>query len=154
MSQLQLDVSYGQVAVFDPDLENPFNDWSERHNLQGFSWRPGSVSFATLENAGPIRILVTRSVEYSQGRNITRAIRVPFLVTSSGKVEIASIASSLVVEIPEGEYSLFFEHTILANEGIMAANLRFVPHATHPKVLIMDDLLSPEYPLLMEADPA
>ncbi|SDP37389.1 Competence protein J (ComJ) [Phyllobacterium sp. OV277] len=32
-----LTISYAQIAVFDPDLEIPFNDWNDRQYTQGFS---------------------------------------------------------------------------------------------------------------------
>ena len=40
-------VSYYHIAIFDTDLG--FNDWRDAHGKQGFSWRPGSVSFGTLD---------------------------------------------------------------------------------------------------------
>jgi|ERR671922_2358209 hypothetical protein len=41
-------VTYGHIVVFDPDVERPFNEWRQQHFDQGFSWRPGSVSFRAL----------------------------------------------------------------------------------------------------------
>jgi Competence protein J (ComJ) len=46
--QVRLIISHSQIAVFDPSLERPFNSWTDAHVAQGFSWRPGSVSFSTL----------------------------------------------------------------------------------------------------------
>lgn len=43
----QISISYSQLCVFDPALTEPYNEWLPEHNAQGFSWRPGSVSFAT-----------------------------------------------------------------------------------------------------------
>jgi hypothetical protein len=48
-----IEILYRQIAVFRSRLEHPFNDWTPRHVKQGFSWRPGSVSFATLVESGP-----------------------------------------------------------------------------------------------------
>ncbi|MEE4273254.1 MAG: competence protein ComJ [Thermoanaerobaculales bacterium] len=154
MSQFELDVSYGQIAIFDPALKNPFNDWSERHNQQGFSWRPGSVSFATIENAGEMRVSVLSSEEFHQDGQAIRVIRVPFSVPAAGQIEVASIADSVLVEVAPGEYSLYFEHMVLAAEEAMIANLVFLRRLEEPKILLADDLLSPGYPLLMEAGPA
>ena len=36
-----IEIAYGQIAIFAASLENPFNDWSAEHIAQGFSWRPG-----------------------------------------------------------------------------------------------------------------
>jgi len=153
MSKFELDISYGQIAVFDPSLENPFNDWSERHNQQGFSWRWGSVSFATIENAGVMKISVVSSDKFCQDDQAVRVIRVPFSVPEAGQIEVASIADSVLVELPCGEYSLYFEHMILGVDRVMFSNLSFVRQSEEPGVLLADDLLSPELPLLMEAVP-
>lgn len=61
---VRLEVDYNQVAVFSSGLANPFNDWEERHVGQGFSWRPESVSFRTLEN-GPhlIEVVITEHAD-------------------------------------------------------------------------------------------
>ena len=48
MEKFIIDVSYSQIAVFNSELENPFNDWTDQHVLQGFSWREESGSFKTL----------------------------------------------------------------------------------------------------------
>jgi hypothetical protein len=47
-----LQVSCGQLAVFASSLKQPFNDWSDQHVSQGFAWRPGSVSFRSVVEAG------------------------------------------------------------------------------------------------------
>jgi hypothetical protein len=75
-------------------------------------------------------------------------------VPSTGQVEVASIADSTFVEVAPGEYSLYFEHMVLAADGVMITNLVFLRRLEEPKILLADDLLSPEYPLLMEAGPA
>ena len=41
--------SYAQVAIFLSSLEQPFNNWTDRHVAQGFAWREGSVSFAVTD---------------------------------------------------------------------------------------------------------
>lgn len=83
-------ISYSQVAVFDSALEHPFNLWTERHVQQGFSWRPGSVSFATLEEAGQHDIeidVVPDDVALSP--EAIRIIQTPFEVPQSGSIELA-----------------------------------------------------------------
>ena len=56
MTRIQFDLfaSYSQVSVFMAKLDSPFNDWEQEHVEQGFAWREGSVSFATLEEAGTL----------------------------------------------------------------------------------------------------
>lgn len=88
MSTFPLEVVYAHVAVFDARSRHPFNDWSDTHVAQGFAWRPGSVSFATLEPAGKLvsaestnRRYNERDVSFSTGRisdepkNLARGFR-------------------------------------------------------------------------------
>ena len=41
-------LSYGQLSVFASALKDPYNDWTDQHISQGFTWRPGSVSFSSM----------------------------------------------------------------------------------------------------------
>ncbi|WNZ26896.1 hypothetical protein HJG54_28635 [Leptolyngbya sp. NK1-12] len=56
LASFQLRALYNQVAVFDPSLEYPYNDWLPQHAAQGFTWRPGSVSFGTLTQSTESRL--------------------------------------------------------------------------------------------------
>lgn len=56
VASFSLEIAYGQIGVFDASLAQPFNDWTDAHVRQGFSWRSGSVSFRTLEGAGAIAV--------------------------------------------------------------------------------------------------
>jgi hypothetical protein len=76
---LSLDISYSQVLVCAGDMANPFNDWTDPHVEQGFAWRPGSVSFMTLDEAGPMTIVVTDQDRVDPETSAAqRIIRVPF----------------------------------------------------------------------------
>lgn len=156
MSTFTLEVSYTQLAIFDARLANPFNDWSDAHVNQGFSWRPGSVSFATLESSGPIAVTVTRSAAASATDEAPeRAIRVPFSVPVHREVEIATISGSVPVQLPEGEYALVFRHG-RSSDGAMWATLAFEPMArpVTAEILRADAALTPPVELLMTAHPA
>lgn len=152
-----LEISYSQVAVFNASMENPFNHWTQEHVRQGFSWRPGSVSFRTLREAGSIQLEVETSKsgrDYDSGAD--RIILVPFTVLDPGQLEIASIADSRVVELPPGEYALTFEHGIECSTRKMWARLVWTPAETSvaARVLRADSELSPGDELLMDASPA
>jgi hypothetical protein len=156
MSTFTLEVSYAQLAVFDSRLANPFNDWSDAHVSQGFSWRAGSVSFATLDASGPIAVTVMRSAAGSAtDAALERAIRVPFTVPAHREVEIATISGSVPVQLAEGEYALTFRHG-RSSHGAMWATLIFEPVALPVKAEILraDAALTPPAELLMTADPA
>lgn len=106
--EVQIVISYGQLGVFDPALVGPYNDWNEEHVAQGFSWRPGSVSFATADIVTPVIVDVTRLEAPPVTDEAASAIRVPFDVSTRGLVEIGSIASSVEVSFPAGSYALYF----------------------------------------------
>jgi hypothetical protein len=103
-------ISYAQLAVFDHSLERPFNLWTDRHVAQGFSWRPGSVSFRTIEENG-LHLVVCKlgALEDDIPILAIRVIDVPFEVKSGKRVEIGSISESKLVDVPQGIYQLRFE---------------------------------------------
>jgi Competence protein J (ComJ) len=112
MMQLQFDlfVSYSQVSVFTAGLDKPFNDWEPEHVDQGFAWREGSVSFATLEEAGALHGEVVVADTWRPHPEAKRAIQVPFRVTGDDSIEIASISDGVVFKLGAlGSYQLVFE---------------------------------------------
>jgi hypothetical protein len=145
-------ILYSQIAVFQADLENPFNDWSTDHVLQGFAWRPQSVSFKTLEEDGDLRVVIEIKEAFDKTNEKTlRAIRVPF--TAKGTTEIASISEGFKVQVPDGDYSLYFE-TGRDRTGMWSL-LTFVnEYHSEAEILICDDQLNPGKKLLMTAKPA
>lgn len=83
VATITLDVSYAQIAVCGSSLESPFNEWTDKHVAQGFAWRPGRVSFRTLEESG--RQMVTIVVAEPVGPvrpDAVRVIDVPFEVVA------------------------------------------------------------------------
>lgn len=106
--ELAVTLSYAQLCVFNPSLEAPYNDWAEAHVAQGFSWRPGSVSFATDSDFTSIVIEGTQAEDPPDLCDVDGAIRVPFFVPPSGAVEIGSIMSGDEVAVPPGSYALYF----------------------------------------------
>ena len=106
-STINLDVSYSQLAVFASALTNPFNDWADKHVAQGFAWRPGSVSFRTLVEAGQhcIEIEIADHVGPLDSHAV-RVIEVPFEVPDDGAIEVGSISDSLTLSVPPGIYLL------------------------------------------------
>jgi hypothetical protein len=156
MPSVELDVMYSLVAVFDSRLEQPFNDWEDEHVSQGFSWRPGSVSFATVESGGSISVdIVRRREALREPGDAMRAIRVPFLVQEHGGVEVSTIVGEVVVELDAGDYALTFQHGI-SGSGKMWAVLLFEPVEApiEPEILQADSLVNPPPRFLMSARPA
>ncbi len=149
-------VSYSQVTVFDHSLERPFNQWTDKHVAQGFSWRPGSAAFRTISESGQHLVTVTVDViEDQQPPDAIRVIDVPFEVPSDGAVEIGSISDSSLLEIPPGTYRLRFE----CYEPVsgQAARIRFLfSRNTHPTFGIVraDPELNSEGQLLLTTSAA
>jgi hypothetical protein len=119
--EFSISVSYSQIAVFWPSLEDPFNMWSDEDVGNGFSWRPGSVSFKTPEEVGEYLVQVVMSErpcpENSQ-------ISVPFKVPEDGLVEIGSISDTKVVELLPGDYILRFD-VFKEAENVSSVRLTF-----------------------------
>jgi len=103
-------VSYQQVAVFDPALDSPFNDWGVRHVSQGFSWRSESVSFR-VPSAEMCLVEVLQGTEPSTlAGSPTREILTPFEVEKGHAIAVGSITEENNVSVPsDGKYQLTFE---------------------------------------------
>jgi hypothetical protein len=149
-------VSYSQVAVFARSLDRPFNQWTDRHVAQGFSWRPGSAAFRTIAEAGRHLVTVTVDVsEEAQQSDAVRVIDVPFTIPADGAVEIGSISDSSPFEIPPGTYKLRFE--CYKPVSGQAARIRFqFTRDSNPTFAIVsaDPDLKPEKELLLTASAA
>lgn len=155
-NELVVSVSYSQLAVFDHSLERPFNTWTDEHAAQGFSWRPGSVSFRTIEESGPHLVAVKLETHASEpALGAVRVIDVPFEVPPSGKIEVASISDSSLLELPAGRYQLRFECCERANSPSPRVHLLFMRNPS-PRFCVVraDPALSPSANLLLAASPA
>lgn len=154
MTTFHFSVSYAQVAVFLSCLEQPFNNWTDRHVAQGFSWRPGSVSFRTFDD-GDIEMTVLMESERRETEAAERIIRVPFHVPSGAMVEVGTILDTVQVEIPPGDYAITFEHG-RSTDNKMWCILTFDSTRREPrgKIIRADPELINEGDLLMSAEPA
>lgn len=122
-----IDISYLQIAVFSPDVENPFNDWIDTDMETGYTWRPESVSFATDEDGDhEVRIVIGSSLPDSNELAI-RTCEVPLRISSANEVEVSSIADSKLFDLVEGDYTVRFELMAAQANGIPAVILSFCP---------------------------
>tara|TARA_R110002096_G_scaffold197458_1_gene380800 strand:- start:97 stop:555 length:459 start_codon:yes stop_codon:yes gene_type:complete len=152
MEKFIIDVSYSQIAVFNSELENPFNDWTDQHVLQGFSWREESVSFKTLIEAGPMSVEVRKSETLPIPDGI-RAITVPFHIPVGKNLEIATITEGRVVGLAGGIYQLVFETGY--SDDLCWSRFTFIPDGSQiPEILIADDEIDSTKKLIMHADRA
>lgn len=156
----RLTINYTTLTLCQANMDAPFNDWTATHVNQGFSWRPGSVSFGTMDtDAATAAVLTELCPSYTPVPQALRIIKVPFAVGKQG-VEITSpISDSLMIPIPEGLYALFF--AIEPDETGKPVqpwkyHLVFVP-AREPapvEFIRADSELAPPQQLLMDAKPA
>lgn len=147
-------IDYHQIAVFNPTLKAPFNDWTEVHIRQGFAWRPGSASFGTLSQAGQfkVRVSIPKSVLLPEGS--VRAISVPFAVDPNG-VEVGGVFDTVRLGIPAGQYQLVFVIQKLADQESEVYHFQFVAaDQPDPCILLADAELEPPDELCMTAEPA
>ncbi|WFU35650.1 competence protein ComJ [Bradyrhizobium brasilense] len=101
------ELSYGQLSVFVSSLKDPYNDWTDRHMSQGFTWRPGSVSFSSMVESGRHSVeihVVNHAAAVHPGA--VRAVAVPFEVPADGAIEVGSISETVPLELPPGSFLL------------------------------------------------
>jgi hypothetical protein len=154
--EFPLMVSYSQVVVFVSSLERPFNEWTGRHVAQGFSWRPGSVAFRTIEEAGHHLVITARDASEREPRlDAIRIIDVPFEVPLGATVEIGSISDCVPLELPSGIYQLRFE--CYERDNNSPPRIRFLFSSNNNpnfNIVRADSQLTPDIDLLLTASPA
>lgn len=154
-TSFNLEISYSQIAIFLNGLKNPFNDWTDIHVEQGFSWRKESVCFGTLSGYGQCKVNVRIENEIIYSNKAIRVIIVPFKVGKRG-IEVASITESIEIDIHEGNYELVFCALPKASkEGNDIYEIIFIKNE-NPKerIILADDDLMPPNKLLMKAKAA
>lgn len=155
-TKVGVDVSYGQLVVFASSLGQPFNDWTDQHVAQGFAWRPGSVSFRSMVEAGQhsVEIAVADWIGAIHP-DAVRAVEVPFEVPADGAVEVGSIAETVPLSLPAGSFLLRCEFLQPADTAGERALLTFSKRdARRFAVVRADPELSIEGELLTTAQPA
>jgi hypothetical protein len=96
-----LEISYSQFAVFNPQVKNPFNEWTDDHVKQGFSWRDDSACFRTLTESGESSFQISyHAVLPDLYPSAIRAILVPVPKLHDKKLEIASLGDNKIITMP------------------------------------------------------
>jgi hypothetical protein len=157
-----VDISYKTLTLHRAGLALPFNDWRPEHIRQGFSWRPESVSFRTVDpEVNTNRVEVSLRDQYTPPPAARRIIRVPFEVGEAGVEVTSPVSDAWAIALPPGHYALFFavEPDMAERNAYQQAwysHLTLVPASAPVKAAILraDEELSPPHSLLMEAEPA
>lgn len=151
---IHLDADYSQICLFDPGLENPFNDWDSEQTDQGFTFRPGSVSFGTIDEQTEWEFtLELTEFKLRQDVSYIRIIQLPFEVLNDG-LEIGGVLSSKVYNIESGNYKLTFAIFDEAGQLKGSLNLLRTEEPVEAVIIKEDAELNPPYPLKMTAVPA
>lgn len=153
MTTFDLNYSYGQIAIFSSGIDKPFNDWTDRHIRQGFSWRDRSVSFRMLNEEGLCKVSIQIAQAFTPTKGAERAFLVPLVVDKSG-VEVASITDQRQVDISLGHYALYCEIGRFEAGAEWMSLLLVKQEHVESQLLLVDSELSPIYPLEMSAKPA
>lgn len=154
----EIDIFYNQLAIFEAHAEGPYNEWTDDHFRQGFSWRKGSVSFRVPEDGLSYILVETAAVRPEPTSQIFRMIVVPFDV-GYNILEIGNIISTIPISVPAGMYLLFFELSPPSDQSSSEYNflirLTFVP-TTEPLFAIIksDAETSNVHLLVKDANPA
>lgn len=146
-------VSWYQIIVHD-DLYSGYNAWTPEHVMQGFAWRPGSVSFGTLDIVD-MEVVVNLEENPVLMLDSQRAIVVPFVVKRDSQIFVVSSLTRVPVPIPSGTYELWFQHGRPEGMRTMWCTLAFKPESK-PRAAILraDHELCPPGTLMLDAEPA
>ena len=151
---LKINLSYSQLCIFLSSLAQPFNDWSDRHFTQGFSWRNGSVSFKSIAESGEhkINLFVDEPVPELDSK-VVRAFKVPFEIYD-GNIEIASITDSASLDISSGAYILQVEFLATDEKVTPEVNIRLNKGASGFVILKADEEIDADGDFDLNASPA
>lgn len=100
-------ITHSQITVFQSDVAE-FNEWDNDHVAQGFSWRPGNVSFGLpdTDNDSLVQISDQPLQQNHTTNDIERVIEVPFKIVSG--VVVGTTYDDYEFDIPAGLYQLKF----------------------------------------------
>lgn len=149
---------YSVIALYDFSLDkDPVTSWAERHVRQGFSWRSQSVSFGLLSDIGEIYVEVYLEKELIRFRDdCLRSIITPFDLKKGNMTIFSDLVNDEVVEMKNDNYQVMFSTGwVEKSDDSQWVEFCFVrSHEIKFEIPIIDDALSPEYPLLTHTTPA
>ena len=109
-----------------------------------------------MSSACSLRVEVRVAEDLNVLPDAVRASVVPFAVWPPGRVGLSDTVDDVTTRVPPGDYALLCEIGYLSEEGGEVAEWchhTFAPRRdVQPEMLRADELLSPEHPLLVEAE--
>lgn len=159
LGTFDVDVVQKVLTVFEKDKLDPFETFSDPEIQQGFSWRPGSVTFFTFEDADPARVAAEFHLDEQRepSAQAERVIQVPFTVAEGKSLDVTGIyeAEERDIAVPPGDYCLVAElgHGPPQAQGEdfrrLWARFTFVPSTCEAKILRVDPELDPPAKLIV-----
>ncbi len=143
--------TYGQILIFDSRVL-PGNEWTEKHEDQGFARRSVSVSFSTMNESGQavISVVDSQPAECAIERSIYTTINIP-----SGKVCIEGVDEYPIerhVEVEAGWHGVTFSQIIEGKTLRVFLCFEWIEREERSRVLVADEGLSVPAELLEMCD--
>lgn len=110
--EVDLTISHHQIQVRSRDFDEEFCQWGEINIKQGAVIHPGYLTFDPIpDDAFGAWVKLALKEAFKEDPNAQRRMVVPFDVLDPGKLELLSVMSNAVIELPleEGRYALYFE---------------------------------------------
>jgi hypothetical protein len=148
-----LEFSYSQFFVHDAGIRNPACEWTEAHSRQGFARRAGVAAIGTLLEYGTAQVTV--EIGSPQLQLFERVVAVP-LEIKGGAIAVDGPEEDFGVRempIKNGHYRATIAQRIIDGSaeqiGIWLEEVA-VP-LEHSQLLVIDEALKPQFPLLETA---
>jgi len=151
--QIETQIVYSQVVLFNNTIEYPFSNWSDTHVNQGFVWREGTISFGSLDESDDslINFILRKTNDFEWDIDSKIQIALPFHVLST--IEFGSLFETVEVDLPNALYQIYFEAKEVNNRGIY--NITFVQNSNPISIVnCLEDGRNPPVNLLMDGEPA
>ena len=104
--EFKMGLSYTQLFVQDPEMQNYWFIWTDEHVKQGFLWSKGVVSFGFPDHSGRSIIKIKKVNNYPLiDSGILWVIEVPYIVTNNHCL-IGTVDDDYLIPIDKGNYQL------------------------------------------------
>jgi hypothetical protein len=147
--------AFNQFYIGDKACNQEIPEWTQALLNQGFARRPSVIAVATLTQDGEAPITVTVG-QYQPSDKNTRVIQTPFFA-KSGEIVVYGPEENpnerTDYTISPGNYRLTIAQNQIDEENI-EVDIYFEPTKAldeQSKIIVADDMLSPNYPLIETA---
>ena len=135
-----------------PGPNMPNEGWTERRGEQGFLCYPGYIAFRLLYAAIGFHLEVYMDEPAAVSPRAERAITLPLRVTGSGErgILMTTYLDDWTIPVPDGLYQVTMQCGENAEDDLWATVHFNRTDTPEVKLLVIDEGLHPEYPLLID----